>query len=330
MPRTRRAILAAIGGLSVGGLGWRSVLGKPGTLGVPTGESSCPGHSWGGSPGSEAGSPADGPARVVCTSVGEDPLHMALVGSERTNGPAAADFRFDLTNTVPRRYDTNPFHWVVWKRHEGVWFSLYPRRMEMPALTLWPGEAMQWRLVVRTGEPVVGETAFARGDSTGARLAALGGGEYAVSNLGTFGGVGRSAEATAVRFATRFSLETPPVELVRSSPKGPNQYGPRWVTDWFRDGATVTVRVDPPWGGGEDRLLVERTDDSPDRWLLPEHVVRRWWLRDALAFFEADIDRVRLRAPSERVSPFFSPGSFVLRFEGETYRLSSPGSGGDT
>ena len=276
------------------------MLADPDRLGAPPAESDCPAPGGGG-----------GPDRVVCSDLEDRTVRLALGGESVENGPDGADLRFRLRNTLPRVLSWNPFRWLVWARRDDRWFRAYPRLINQPLGRIPPGDTVSWRLRVDPAADVGDDVS--RQD--GVVLGGLGGGEYAVSTT-------VSTSDTKVRLATRFELSTPPVELVAPDETGLGRYGPTRATELVEDG---DIRVAREPDADEPReLVVERTDAEPDRWLVPEQAVRRWPLRDALAWFEPGVDRVVLRADTESVPPFRMDGPFVVRYDDSRYRVTPP------
>jgi len=306
MAPSRRALLSTVGGAAAGGLAWRGLLAAPGRLGSPPGESDCP-----------APAGADGPDRVVCSAVESQTVRFALGGQVRHDGADGADVRFRFRNTLPRVLSWNPYRWLVWKRRDGRWFRVYPRAINQPLARLPPGATGNWRLQTDLGADVGAGTAYGVNLSRrdGASLGGLGGGEYAVSTTVSTG-------STDVRLAARFDLSTPAVSLVPPGEAAGNRYGPTRATELVADGDPRVVRE--PDAEEPRELVVERTDADHDRWLGPEQAVRRWPLRDALAWFEPDVERVVVQADTGTAPPFGIHGTPVVRYDGSRYRVVPP------
>lgn len=302
MNTSRRNLLAAVGA-GAGLFGWRTVLAAPGRLGVPPEESDCPGTS------------AD---RVVCSELGAGTVRFALGGEAHRNDADGADLRFRLRNTLPRVLDWNPFRWLVWKRQESRWFRVWPRLVNQPLARIPPGGIVSWRLRADPGAEVGAGTEYGVNLSRrdGASLGSLGGGEYTVSTT-------VSADGTDLRLAARFDLSTPPVSLVPPGEAGGSRYGPTRATELVEDGDRRVVRE--PDAEEPRELRVGRTEAEHDRWLLPEQAVRRWPLRDGLAWFEAGVDRVVVQADTGSTPPVGMDDPFVVRYAGGRYRVTPPG-----
>jgi hypothetical protein len=253
----------------------------------------------------------DGVERVVWHREADDGA-MALEPSS-TGGELPDEFTFALENTTDRRFDTNFHSWLLAKRVGGEWYRVAPRFVCQIRMQLPPSERHEWTLTA-SGELPNPRTAYSGGIED-VSVTGLGGGTYAFAADGWF--ADEDYEHQTV-FAALFDLDGDPVEPVPSDA----------VRSASRDGDVVTVQADGTEGedAREATYVLRRVDGSlaEPRPLIPEQVVRRWPLADALAHVDVGVRKVRIEAKTSTHPPFgVQNDGPPVRYGGETFAVSA-------
>lgn len=193
--------------------------------------------------------------------------------------PGAVDLT--LTNHTHRTLSCNS--WNLYKRVDAEWFYLEPWAHTAVLRMISPGGEREHHLRAFYGDAV---------PCDGISVGNLDGGTYAFKSMYS---TDEDAAADLGTFAALLDVEAPPVEIRPSSEAD---------LTVERDGATV--RIDWPRRPELERAepTVEQRDGSPTRTILPEQVLRsrNRSLRNTLAFFGSDVDRVVLRTDRNTVS----------------------------
>lgn len=273
---------------------------RPPVVGVPQEESDCPGGRR--------------IARIVCVPETDPESVPIAMTADAYEGSLPAEFTFTLDNGTETLLNINFYQWRVWKRVDGEWFHVAPQGWPEPLHQLPPGESHAWSLACEHDLPSNAYPMGVEGEN-GATVGGLGGGEYAFTTQGWFEG---ATHENQTGFAVRFSLDGPAVEL------GPTDA----VTGSSRDGDTVTVRGENPNADEDTKVaafVVSRvTDDDADaRTVIPEQAARDYRLRNTLPYFESGVAEVRYVQRDSTVPPFGVNDPYTIRYEGESYRVSS-------
>jgi hypothetical protein len=268
-------------------------------LGVPVEEASCPFD-------------ADGTERVVCyPEQTDEPL--ALAPAEDELSLPTAETTFALANDTDYTFMVNFYNWGVHKRVDGEWYYIAPRMIPQPLHTLPAGETHEWTFAVdNSQEPTGGPSS-----ESGGTLAGLGGGEYAFETSGYFESGDHEHQ---IGLGALFTLEGDQLQLI-----------PPDDVSSTRDGDTVVVTRDEESGDPTEALVVERVGEAgvppgkPIHDHIAEQLVRpmpfadRPLLGTALAFFEADVDLVRVESTTELEPRFDRETLYYLRYRDEFY-----------
>ena len=292
----RRALLAAVGSLSVAGC---LDAAEPPRAGSATRPDSCPALD-------------EDVVRVFCTDERALDAPVVMERSRKRAELPTATLSFTLRNVSSREFTTNFYSWHVWKHVDRAWFHIAPRSWNVPAMMLGPGESHTWTLSVDNtrldGSPLPVASGTREID-----LAGLGGGQYAFGTNGTFPDEDYEHQTG---IAALFELDGPPIDL---RPTGE-------VTNVERDGEVVTVRAERP-DLDQSRITafeLARTDDPEGevRERIVEQVVRDRRLRNTLPYFESGIERVRLVEPNGTFPSLSVLEPTAITFEGETYQVT--------
>ena len=297
---TRRALFAAIGGLTLGGClsgGLGRSLPPEGTF-----PDDCPEY--------------DRVTRVVAYDE-IDPRETSIYLEPSTDSIGEGDeATFTLSNQSGRAFAYNPYGWFLHKRVGGEWYYLEPRETPLPLEYLDNGETNEWDLRV-DNDPVQAGSAIA-GPGHGGRDPAvgLGGGEYA---FGTRGWFEDESNEEAIGFCARFSLEADALELTPTDEIDD--------TEWKDDVLVArSTRGDPDSDASRlGAYELERTDDDVDaESMITETVLRNDRLRDVIALArEHDADRVRLEEYDATTPIFGSREDGAYEYDGETCEIST-------
>lgn len=227
---------------------------------------------------------------------------------ERATPPAGLEFTLHRRSRRPTRCGL----WDLWKLHEGSWHYVAPHGYwELVCLGVVPGATDTRRLIVTNESPIdMGSEELL---DTNQPVGFLGGGQYAYE-------AGYRPEEGEGTHAALFEIDAPAVTVAA-----------RDDTTVERDGDTVTVTT-PEWSDESERaeLVVTRADDAGEV-ILAEQVMRDprepgspWALRDALAVFDADAERVVVRAGERGAEDAVGREESSRRFEfrDETYEAT--------
>lgn len=306
MDRNRRAVLSLLAGTATGGcLGAGPGTGTPSTETTGTDDPSELGVE------DPAGCPSFGSnvERVVCAPDAPEGTPMALAPAEQSGALPRTELSFSLTNGTDSRLTTNFYAWKIWKRVDGEWFHVAPRAWPVPAMTLEPGDSHAWTVTVDNADL---DRRLPRAEGTDrVTVAGLGAGTYAFGVAGAFES---ETYESKTGFAARFELTGDPLDLT-----------PVGVESVERNGEAVVVRIDREEDGPLSRYRVVRVE-SPDgepRRRIAEQVIRNAPLRNALAQFEAGVERVDLLADDGTIPPFGVREPRLLSYEGEAFRIET-------
>jgi hypothetical protein len=228
-----------------------------------------------------------------------------LPETERATLPEG--IRFTFVNAS--RETTQCGHWTLYKLVDDEWFYIAPYARTADCRVLSPGETKPWVLYAYPGEAI---PTYGREETVGY----LGGGRY-----GVVAGYGHATPNSGALV----ELVGPPVDIL-----------PTEDVDATRDGASVIVTT-PTYGDDEQpadaSLVVTRSDADAETRLVPEQVMRRRYrgLRNTLAFFDADTDRVTLRTDQHVVDRTvgYDSDSLTFRLAGTVYEAVRAGAAGD-
>lgn len=222
--------------------------------------------------------------------------------AEQLELPASVEFV--LRNHGRERVSGNPYFWKLWKYVDGQWFHVAPWGWPAPLTRVPPGGTETWTLAAFEGKTVECDDARTVGH--------LGGGRYAFQI-----GIGRDERT----HAALLDVEAPPATVE-----------PTEGLTVERDGGVVTV----DWPHREDEVpqatltLTRAADADPDARLITEQVMqhRNVALRNTLAFWDADTERVELVTDRNTVSRGartggYEDGSFAFRYEGITFEAAA-------
>ncbi|WP_135819765.1 hypothetical protein [Halostella litorea] len=264
-------------------------------------------------PGAFPPGEADDVTRVVWYgNAGDDRMSLEPSSSE---GSLPAEFSFALENTSETTFNSNFHSWLLAKQVGDRWYRVAPRYVPQPLMTLPPGERHRWHLSV-DGEHPNPIRAFSGGTEE-VSVSGLGGGIYAFAIDGWF--EDRNHEDKTA-FAARIELGGDEIRPVPSAA----------VEGTSRDGSVVTVRAEGYNEDSEDArpatYVLRRVDGAfaDARRLIPEQVVRRWPLNDALAHVGPDVDEVRIEAKTATHPPFgVQEDAPPIRYRGGTFAVSA-------
>ncbi|MFC7199322.1 hypothetical protein [Halospeciosus flavus] len=258
-----------------------------------------------------------GVERVVRTRSAPASAPLVLDPTATTVSLPEGSVTLSLTNRTDVQFALNPYGWSLWKHVDGTWFHVYPERWPVPLHVLDPGGSHAWALTLDhdTSRSAVTPAARDAPRADGGTVAGLGGGTYAFT---VDGSLGEGEQAVRVGLVTRLTFDGPTIDVEPTDR----------VERTTRDGATVTAVVEgTPMGDDATThvLTVRRSDHEDARRRIPEQVVRDWRYRNTLPYFESGVDTVRLKARkgSGSIPPFGIDDTRLLRYEGETFAVSS-------
>jgi hypothetical protein len=258
---------------------------------------------------------------VVCYDA-VDPEAMPLVmvpgtQSVRPDQPT----EFTLRNRSGQRFQTNAYHWQLYKRVDGDWYYIAPESWPEPLTPLAAGEAHTWTVTIESGCVSDGAPIDAVQGTDSLSLAGLGGGQYAFATDGWFAAGSPDAP---VALAASFELQADPLALTPTAAIS--------ETEW--DSETLVARSTRGDPDDEterpDAYILDRLDDSEGdaEEVIAEQVVRDDQLRDTIALSrEYDATRVRLEEYSSAVPPFRLDEARTYEFQGERYRVTTQDGG---
>jgi hypothetical protein len=266
---------------------------------------------------SDACPPFDDADRVVCyDAVDHERMPLVLVPERQMLQPDQPT-AFTLRNQSRQQFQTNFYHWQLYKHVDGDWYYILPQSWPVPMTPLGAGENHTWTLTVTTGRVSDGmdsDTAHGTGSLT---IAGLGGGDYA---FGTDGRFATGSYEGPVALAAGFELTTDPLQLTPTTA----------ITETKQDGETLVARstrseaIDDT--DQRDIYILERIDEAePDtRQVIIEQVVRNDQLRDAIALSQKhNASRIRLEEFSRSFPPFGIDDAQTYEFRGDYYRVTT-------
>jgi len=255
---------------------------------------------------------------VVCYDAAADNLEKFsgyLDPSATAFGPEEP-VSFTLHNTSDRTLSTNFYDWRLHKRVDGQWYSVAPRFVNEPLMTVEPGDTHTWELTVdndgiEDGQPVRPVSGVEDLDLTG-----IGRGHYAFRARGWFEG---QDHETDTAFAATLDFEGESLSVTPSNAID--------RTEW--EGETLVAESNRGDADDEDYRLgayelerVESADGS--RTMITEQVLRRTQLRDVVALvLEHDADSVRLEEYNATYPIFGIDEGRRVTYEGETFEITS-------
>jgi ABC-type multidrug transport system ATPase subunit len=224
---------------------------------------------------------------------------------------------FTLHNNSDRTLSTNFYDWRLHKHVDGEWYSVAPRFVNQPLMTVEPGDTHAWELAVdndgvEEGQPVRPVSSIEDIDLTG-----VGGGQYAFRARGWFE---EQDHETNTVFAATFEFEGEPLSLTPSNAIE----GVGW------DEETLVAESNRGKPDNEDYRLgayeLERVESAEGaRTMITEQVLRRAQLRDVVALaLEHDADSVRLEEHNATHPIFGIDEARTVTYAGETLALVGP------
>lgn len=231
-----------------------------------------------------------------------DPATPRYVVPSEERGTLPAGFEFELVNNSAASLTGGGGSWDLHKYADGEWFPLAPRYRTRELRILAPGDRREWTFLAFNGPVPDGVDEPAHGH--------LGGGTYAFRPTFTF--------EDAETFAAAFELDGDPTVVE-----------PVAGLDAERDGDAVVVTDAEEDRAGDsppdEYVVVERTDAADER-VVPEQLMsgREPALRNALPYFEPDVDVVELRTAGATFGTGFvdDGGSSRFAYEGEAFEAS--------
>ncbi len=223
---------------------------------------------------------------------------------------------FTLRNQSEQQFETNHYHWQLYKRVDGDWYYIAPEFWPEPLMLLEAGDEHTWTVTVATGRVSDGDSIENVEGTESLTLAGLGGGNYA---FGTDGWFAAASYEDSIALATGFNLNADQLQLTPTTAIS--------ETEW--DGETLVARSTRGESDGEDdqpdKFILERIDGSEidaER-VIAEQVVRNDQLRDSIALSRKhDADRVRLEEFSSSIPPFGLQDARTYEFGGQQYRVT--------
>jgi len=273
------------------------------SLGIPTTQSDCPLGDEG---------------RAVCYPE-QTGASLSLTPADDELDLPADSTTFTLANDTDYEYHANFYGWSASKRVDGEWFHVAPQFWPQPLHILPAGASHEWSFAVDNDQSPTG------GSSTDqdVTLAGLGGGEYAFTVQGWFP-LGDDHDSFHVALGAHFELLGDPVELTPTDDVSASRDG---------DNVVVTTDEEPTEEEEPSAFVVELSgvpQGQPVRERITEQIVRpgpgtasRPLFRNTIPFFEEGVQTVRLEAPDATIPPFGVDEPQYIRYEGETYEIST-------
>lgn len=251
------------------------------------------------------------PARVVWSSDRDPDSETRLEPSATSGSLPRTEFRFRLVNEGETGLTSNWYGWKLLKRVDDEWTIIAPMTTPKPAMSLQPGGSFTWELTVGgSGDDFCEQESVDDGPDWRMRVGPVGEGAYAFT--------------VPVRRGDDRSLYAVEIDL-RGSALGLTPTDT--VSSVERRGETVVVHVDTDTDDPPAEYVVTRVDDGDapaDRNpLIPEEVVRRAELRNALAHFEDDVKEVVVETQNATEPPFALPRPQHISFRGDVYRIET-------
>lgn len=306
------AVLSAGGGVLLSGC-----VAGPGESTAENGETTASVPEFPEDTTSNACPPFESAQQVVCyDAVDAESMPVVLVPETQSVQPDRPT-EFTLRNRSGQRFETNFYHWQLYKRVDGDWYDIAPEFWPQPLTPLGAGREHTWTVTVATGRASDGDPIGHVQGTESLTVAGLGGGHYAFA---TDGWLQNAAPEDSIALAAGFELNADPLQLTPTDAIA--------ETEW--DGETLVARSsrgEPDDDTDQrDAFIVERTDDSetdPER-IIVEQLVRDDQLRDAIALSRTrDADRVRLEEFSRSIPPFGLEDVRAYEFRGERYRVTA-------
>lgn len=315
---SRRQVLSA---LSAGGsfllAGCTAGPGEPKTENGETEASTQSVPQFPGDTTSNACPPFDSAQRVVCYgAVDVEAMPVVLVPETRSVRPDQPT-EFTLRNRSGQRFETNFYHWQLYKRVDGDWYYIMPEYWPEPLTALEAGEDHTWTVTVTPSRVSDGAAVTGVGGTGSLTLTALGGGNYAFATDGWFK-AGSYEEPIAL--AAGFELNAEPLQLAPTDAIAETEWNGETLV------ARSTRREPSDDDDQRDAFILERIDDAgadAER-IIVEQLVRDDQLRDAIALSRSrDADRVRLEEFSRSVPAFGLDDARTYEFRGDRYRVTT-------
>lgn len=269
-----------------------------------------------GDTASDACPPFDNAAQVVCyESVDPKAIPLSLVPETQTVQPNQP-IVFTLRNRSEQQFQTNFYHWQLYKRVNGDWYYILPQMYPEPLTPLEAGEDHAWTLTVTTGRVSDGAPIDSVQGTESLTVAGLGGGEYA---FGTDGWFAAGSYEDPIALAAGFELNADPLQLTPTTA----------IAETELAGETLVARSsrgEPDDADTRDAYILEQIDDSDitAQQVITEQVVRDNQLRDAIALSkEYDATRIRLEEFSNSIPPFGIDETRTYEYRGDYYRVTT-------
>lgn len=261
----------------------------------------------------------DGEFQMKCERPAEsstDAEGTTLTPDVRSVSLPHAETTFTLTNRHDQHFNANFYNWELQKRVGSEWYGTVGRKFSAGAgSSLAPGNSHTWSVSITNDnlgqpvEPVTGNESLS--------LRALGGGTYAFIVVGSYGNRGQSwgENQPLIGYATPFKLQGDALQLVPTNS----------VHNVTRKGSTVTVTV-----GADDpnrtitvakRTETQTASERPPATYITESVYGHPTLRNILAHFDKDVEKVTLRT-TDLSGSSLQPG-LPFSYEGTTYQVTS-------
>ena len=265
---------------------------------------------------SDACPPFDTAAQVVCyQAVDSETMPLVLAPETQTIQPGQPT-AFTLRNQSEQQFQTNYYHWQLYKRVDGDWYFILPQEYPEPLALLEAGDEHSWTLTVRTGRVSDGASIDNVMEPEALTIAGLGGGDYA---FGTDGWFESGSYEDPIALATGFELNAEPLQLTPTTA----------IAETELDGNTLVARSTRGEANDADKrdtYILERIDgaETAAQQVIIEQVVRNNQLRDAIALIqEYDVTRVRLTEFSNSIPPFGVNEPQSYEFRGDYYRVTT-------
>jgi|AntRauTorcE11898_2_1112593.scaffolds.fasta_scaffold17260_2 hypothetical protein len=266
---------------------------------------------------SDACPPFESAEQVVCyEAVDPEEIPIVLVPETQSVQPDQSA-EFTLRNRSEQRFETNYYHWQLYKRVDGDWYYIAPEFWPQPLTPLQAGDEHTWTVTVATGRVSDGDSIERVEGTESLTFAALGGGHYA---FGTDGWFEAASHEEKIALETGFELNADQLQLTPTAA----------ISEMEWDGETLVARSTRGQSDGEDdqpdTFVLERIDGSETdaERVIVEQVVRNDQLRDSIALSRKyDTDRVRLEEFSNSIPSFGLQDARTYEFEGNQYRVTA-------
>jgi len=272
------------------------------SLGIPTTQSDCPLGDEG---------------RAVCYPE-QTGASLSLTPADDELDLPADSTTFTLANDTDYEYHANFYGWSASKRVDGEWFHVAPQFWPQPLHILPAGASHEWSFAVDNDQSPTG------GSSTDqdVTLAGLGGGEYAFTVQGWFPLGDDHDSFRGARRALRVTGRPGRTDADRRrlgvAGRRQRRRDHRRGTD-RRRGAVGVRRRTLRRPAGATRQGTHHRADCPAR----SGDGSRPLFRNTIPFFEEGVQTVRLEAPDATIPPFGVDEPQYIRYEGETYEIST-------